>query len=110
MNIWFYIIFGICAYLLGVSTVSVYNFRGSSKSAYDFITGCNTMALVAAIVLCITLFWKVSWWIPIVMMVAFWSIGGLGAPIGRRQNIMLAYLCVALYTIGFMALFCMRFY
>lgn len=110
MNIWFYIIFGVCAFMVGVSTVSVHDFRGSSKSVYDFITGCNTMALLATVVLCITLFWKVSWWIPLVMLAAFWMIASLGAPLGEKKNFFLTYFCIVLYTIGFFALFCMRFY
>ena len=110
MSIWFYVIFALCAYMLGISTASVYNFKGFSRSVYDFITGCNTMCLIAAVVLCITLFWKVSWWIPILMLISIWLLGSLGAPIGKKQNFVLTYICIALYTIGFFALFCMRFY
>lgn len=109
MSTLFYVIFALCVLFLGISAVAATKFRGSSVFLLRLLNNCNGIGYVLLIILLISMFWVTPWWVPILMLIGIFVIGGIGATIGDSGNVIFALISIVLYIIGFAALFIMRF-
>ena len=107
MNTLFYILFGICAFLTGIIVRFLGSFRGSSKAVYEFMTGFNLFAMVSLLVLIISMFWVVSWWVPVLMLIVGWFI--FGSPILPIRNGLVALIILIINIFLIFVLLTMRF-